>query len=363
MFLSKLSILQFKNHADQNFELHPKLNIITGLNGSGKTNILDAIYYLSFCKSYFNTADALNIKRDADFFVLQGNYSINDGVENVLCSLKRNQKKIIKRNQKEYERLMDHIGLFPLVMVSPNDIALLYEGSDERRKFIDSVISQYDKKYLHNLLQYNKALQQRNALLKFFIENNKFDAISLEVWTETLTKCGMYIHQARVLFMQVFDTIVLNTYNFIANNNDNIAIHYETQLSTYTYLQGMANSLQRDRNTGNTTFGVHKDDLVFKIDDQPLKKLASQGQQKTFLLALRLAQYNLLKEHCGRSPLLLLDDIYDKLDTLRVSNLLQHVVSNEFGQVFITHTNNSMLTTTLHEQSIPYNHINLSPLV
>jgi DNA replication and repair protein RecF len=164
MYLSKLTLLQFKNHAEQNFDLHPKLNVITGLNGSGKTNVLDAIYYLSFCKSYFNTADALNIKRDTDFFVLQGNYHHNDSVENVLCSLKRNQKKTIKRNQKEYERLTDHIGLFPLVMVSPNDIALLYEGSEERRKFIDSVIAQYDKTYLHNLLHYNKALQQRNAL-------------------------------------------------------------------------------------------------------------------------------------------------------------------------------------------------------
>jgi DNA replication and repair protein RecF len=360
MYLSKLSILQFKNHAEQNFELHPKLNVITGLNGSGKTNILDAIYYLSFCKSYFNTADALNIKRDNDFFVLQGNYHIGEeGVENVLCSLKRNQKKTIKRNQKEYERLTDHIGLFPLVMVSPNDIVLLYEGSEERRKFIDSVISQYDKNYLHNLLQYNKALQQRNALLKFFIENNRFDAMSLEVWTETLIKCGSYIYTARVQFMNVFQDLVLGTYSHIANQNDNVTIHYESQLATYTYVQGMANALQRDRSAGLTTFGIHKDDLTFKIDEQPLKKMASQGQQKTFLLALRLAQYSLLRKHCGRVPLLLLDDIYDKLDTLRVANLLQHVVSDAFGQVFITHTNNSMLITTLQQQAIEYKHITL----
>ncbi len=360
MYLSKLSLLQFKNHAVQDFELHPKLNVITGLNGSGKTNILDAIYYLSFCKSYFNTTDAQNIKRDADFFVLQGTYHINDGVENVVCSLKRNQKKTIKRNQKEYERLTDHIGLFPLVMVSPNDIVLLYDGSEERRKFMDSVIAQYDKTYLHNLLQYNKALQQRNALLKFFIENNRFDAISLEVWTETLIKCGTYLHDTRKKFMLLFEGIVLATYNEIANVNDNVTLHYETQLSTYTYTQGMANSLQRDRSAGLTTFGVHKDDLVFKIDDFPLKKMASQGQQKTFLLALRMAQYALLSKHCGRTPLLLLDDIYDKLDTVRVANLLQHVISPNFGQVFITHTNNSMLIATLQELQVQYNHIVLS---
>jgi len=338
MYLEKLSLLNFKNFESQSFDFQEKINCFVGDNGIGKTNILDAIYYLSFGKSYFNPVATQNIRHYQDFFMIEGTYDINNRKESIVCSLKRGQKKIIKRNDKEYERFSDHIGYLPLVIISPADRDLITEGSERRRKFIDSVISQSDKSYLKTLINYNKVLSQRNSLLKYFAANRTFDALNLKVYDEQLEKYGMDVFEKRKSFLSEFTPIFEERYKTISNGKEVVSLSYKTQLNDDSLTNLLAQSVEKDRILQYTSVGAHKDDLLFEIDNFSIKKYGSQGQQKSFLIALKLAQFDFIKKQSNVKPILLLDDIFDKLDKNRVAQIIDLVNQDDFGQLFISDT-------------------------
>lgn len=338
MILKSLSLLNYKNFDAYSVKFDAKINCFVGPNGVGKTNVLDAIYHLSFGKSYFNPIASQNIKHDEDFFVVDGVYKKNDRDEKIIVSLKRGQKKIIKRNGKSYERFSEHIGFLPLVIISPSDRDLIIEGSDTRRKFIDGVISQSDKNYLECLLNYSKILSQRNALLKYFSLNNNFNKDTLDVYNQQLNEYGNNIHYKRKLFLETFIPIFKSRYKSISNDNENVDLSYNSQLNESPLLELFKSNINKDRMLQYTSVGTHKDDLDFSIKGFPVKKFASQGQQKSFLIALKLAQFDFIKRQSGVTPILLLDDIFDKLDEHRVSQIIKLVDDENFGQLFISDT-------------------------
>lgn len=341
MYLQQLSFINFKNYAEAEISLAEGVNAFVGNNGAGKTNLLDAVHYLSLCKSYFNPIDTQQIKQGADFFMINGVFQKNGNKEVVACGVKRNQKKQFKRNKKDYQRLADHIGLLPLVMISPYDISIIIEGSEERRKFIDNVISQTDHQYLDELIGYNKVLTNRNALLKQIADTGRYDPELLAVFDEQLIASGARIFEKRRVFMEVFTPIFNQHYQFISDDAEQVELSYESQLLNESFATLLKKSMERDRVLERTTMGIHKDDLQFNIHSMPMKKFGSQGQQKSFLIALKLAQYTFLTQKNGFKPLLLLDDIFDKLDDNRVTKLMQMVSNNDFGQVFITDTSST----------------------
>lgn len=338
MYLKDLSILNFKNYEEAKLAFSTEINCFLGPNGSGKTNLLDAIFYLAFCKSFFNPADSQLVKDEASFFVVEGSFDRKDKEEKIYCGLKKGQKKQFKRNKKQYEKLADHIGLVPLVMISPSDAQLISEGSDVRRKFLDLIISQYDRQYLDELIKYNRALSQRNRLLKKFMEVRKFDEESLKLWDEQLILHGEPIFQSRKAFVEKFIPLFQTNYDFISDQKEKVSLIYNSQLSDDSFEDILIKARDKDRRLTYSTAGVHKDDLEFTIRDMPLKKFGSQGQQKTFLLSLKLAQAEFLKDEKDVPPILLLDDIYDKLDEARVARLMEIVQKDWFGQVFISDT-------------------------
>jgi DNA replication and repair protein RecF len=353
MYLKQLSVINFKNYTDAELTFSEGVNAFAGNNGAGKTNLLDAIHYLSLCKSYFNPIDSQQIKQGADFFIITGAFDKNDQQENIACSVKRNQKKQFKRNKKDYQRLADHIGLLPLVMVSPYDISIIIEGSEERRKFIDNVISQTDNFYLDELITYNKVLANRNALLKLIADTGKYDPGLLEVLDEQLIGSGSRIFEKRKVFMTDFTAIFNTHYQFLSDNAEQVELSYESQLLADDFANLLKRSVEKDRVLERTTVGIHKDDLQFVIHGMPMKKFGSQGQQKSFLIALKLAQYNFLTRQKGFKPLLLLDDIFDKLDDQRVTKLMQMVSDNNFGQVFITDTSAGRVEGIFNKIGVP----------
>ncbi|GLB52306.1 DNA replication and repair protein RecF [Neptunitalea chrysea] len=338
MILSKISLINYKNIVSKDFTLDSNINCFTGNNGVGKTTILDAVHYLAFGKSYFNPIASQNIKHGEDFFVVDGTFEKKGNEERIVCSLKKGQKKSIKRNGKVYDKLSNHLGLIPLVMISPSDRDLIIEGSETRRKFMDNVISQSNKKYLQNLISYNKVLTQRNALLKYFALNNTFDGTTLEVYNEQLCAFGNDIYQERVAFLDAFIPIFKNRYALISGNSEQIDLSYDSQLNEQTLSELLVANLAKDRVLQYTSVGLHKDDLKFEIDGYPIKKFGSQGQQKSFLIALKLAQFDFIKNISHVKPILLLDDIFDKLDESRVTHLVQLVNDDTFGQIFISDT-------------------------
>ncbi|NCD68796.1 DNA replication/repair protein RecF [Mucilaginibacter agri] len=348
MYLQQLSVINFKNYAEARLDLSPGVNAFTGNNGAGKTNLLDAIHYLSLCKSYFNPIDSQQIKQGSDFFIVSGSFIKNDQTETVACSVKKNQKKQFKRNKKDYQRLADHIGLFPLVMVSPYDVSIIIEGSEERRRFVDNVISQTDNQYLDELIAYNKLLVNRNAVLKRMNESGRFDISLLEVYDEQLVPLGTRIFEKRKAFMDVFTPIFNEHYHFITDSAEDVELIYESQLLQESLADLLLKYADRDRVLQRTSAGIHRDDLLFSIHGMPMKKFGSQGQQKSFLIALKLAQYTFLYQQKGFKPLLLLDDIFDKLDELRVTKLMQMVSDHNFGQVFITDTSEQRVAAVLN---------------
>lgn len=348
MRLETLSILNYKNIKQTDLVFPSKINCFVGHNGMGKTNLLDAIYYLSFCKSHSNIIDSQNIEHNADFFLIQGRYSLREQTEDIYCGMKRRQKKQFKRNKKEYERLSDHIGLLPLVLISPQDEELISEGSDERRKFIDGVISQYDKAYLNALLHYNHALKQRNALLK----NDPISDHSLyEIWEEWMITHGKYIYEKRKVFVEKFIPIFQNIYGFISNERENVSLIYRSHLENGDFDSKLIQNRERDKIVGYTTHGIHKDELEMLLGEFPIKRVGSQGQNKTYLISLKLAQFDFLKQIHGIAPILLLDDIFDKLDTQRVTKIVELVAGDKFGQIFISDTNRKHLDEILGEIS------------
>ncbi|NVK28919.1 MAG: DNA replication/repair protein RecF [Flavobacteriia bacterium] len=336
--ISNLHLLDFKNYPEANLTFSPKVNVFVGDNGVGKTNVLDAIHYLAVTKSYFNPVDSQNIRHDQPFMVIEGDFESDQGKDHIYCGVKRGQKKTFKKNKKDYERLADHIGEIPLVMISPADRDLILDGSEVRRKFMDGVISQSDKHYLDDLLSYNKALTQRNSLLKYFAKNGVFDSAQLEIYDEQLIERGHRIHERRSAFMEQMKPIMLEAYAMIAGEHEDVSINYSSKLNEMSMGEALKAALQKDRVLQYTSVGIHKDDLSFALKEYPLKKTGSQGQQKTFTIALKLAQFDFLKEITGRKPILLLDDIFDKLDEKRVESIISMVNDHRFGQIFITDT-------------------------
>ncbi|MBN1926545.1 MAG: DNA replication/repair protein RecF [Prolixibacteraceae bacterium] len=354
MYLKSLSLLNYKNIEQADLDFCPKLNCFLGDNGAGKTNILDSIYYLSFCKSFFNTIDSFNIKHQSDFFMLKGQFSRMEDNELISCGFKAGNKKQFKRNHKLYKRLSDHIGLFPLVMISPSDSSLISGGSDERRKFIDGVVSQFDHQYLETLIRYNRTLAQRNDLLKKFAENRAFDADMLSVYDEQLIEHGEEIHQKRKEFLSGIIPVFQHFYEFISGGKEKVVLEYNSSLNDGTFRKQLSDYIQKDRMSQYTNAGIHKDDLALLIGDYPIKKLGSQGQNKTYLTALKFAQFEYLKNAAGIKPILLLDDIFDKLDSKRVEKIIELVSDDQFGQIFITDTNREHLEKIVG--SIPSEH-------
>ncbi|MGB5648097.1 DNA replication/repair protein RecF [Muriicola sp.] len=338
MFLQNISLLNYKNFSDVNFEFDTKINCFVGNNGIGKTNMLDAIYHLSFGKSYFNPIATQNIKHGADFFVIEGNFMLNEREEKIVCSLKRNVKKIIRRNGKTYERLADHIGLLPLVIISPADRDLIIEGSDTRRKFMDGVISQSDRAYLQSLMNYQKVLAQRNALLKYFAANHTFDPGTLSIYNDQLHSYGQEIYEKRANFIEKFEPIFQEQYKLISGESEDVSLVYNSRLHEAELSELLTSNIERDRALQYTSVGIHKDDLDFQIGEYPIKKFGSQGQQKSFLIALKFAQFHFLKALVNTTPILLLDDIFDKLDEHRVAHIITLVEDKNFGQIFISDT-------------------------
>ena len=355
MFLQNLKLTNFKNCENAEFGFSNKINCFIGNNGAGKTNILDAIHYLSFCKSYFNSIDSQNILHEAPFFTIHGTYQKNHNSGDLIsCIQKRNFKKQFKLNDKEYNRLSDHIGIYPLVMISPYDRDLINEGSDVRRKYIDSVISQFDKIYLDDLIKYNKALLQRNILLKKFAERNYFDISSLEIWDDQLIKLGEKIHSVRKEFLAEFVLLFEHYFEYVSNGKEKVNINYDSQLNERSFEELLSGSVETDRHARYTTSGIHKDDLLLKIDGYPVKKFGSQGQQKSYVVAIKLAQFEYTRNIKGFKPVLLLDDIFDKLDESRVKQIIHLVSDNSFGQAFITDTQKDRIENIFKQVNISH---------
>jgi len=338
MYLKKIALVNYKNFDTAEFVFDEKINCFVGNNGAGKTNVLDAIYHLAFAKGYFNSVSGQNIKHGQEFFLIEGVFDKLDKEELLSCSLKRGQKKVVKRNGKEYEKISNHIGLIPLVIISPADTNLITEGSDVRRKFVDGVIAQSDKLYLQNLIKYNKVLSQRNSLLKYFAINHTFDALNLNIYNEQLIEIGSKIYLKRKEFLTKFIPIFKESYKHIAGVDENVGLQYKSHLDSIDFKTLLADNLEKDRFLQYTSVGIHKDDLLYTIEGHPIKKFGSQGQQKSYLVALKLAQFDFIKKQMNTTPILLLDDIFDKLDASRVEKLIRLVNEDAFGQVFISDT-------------------------
>ncbi|WP_313381636.1 DNA replication/repair protein RecF [Proteiniphilum saccharofermentans] len=346
MILKELSLINYKNLTQADLTLSPKMNCFIGNNGMGKTNLLDAIYYLSFCRSYTNPVDSQIIRHGEEVCLLQGKYEFEDDTkEEVYCAIRRRQKKQFKRNKKEYERLSDHIGLIPLVMISPADNELITGGSEVRRRFMDMAVSQFDKEYLRALLRYNKTLQQRNVLLKN--EESLIDFTLLDLWEEQMAEAGAFIYNKRKEFIEEFTPIFNQFYANISQSGEQVSFSYTSQLDDADFLEKLRHNRQRDVYLGHTSVGIHRDELEMLLDGYPIKKVGSQGQNKTYFVSLKLAQFHFLLKTGRTTPILLLDDIFDRLDAKRVEEIVKLVSGSEFGQIFISDTNRGSLDKIL----------------
>lgn len=357
MILEKLSLINYKNIETATLELSPKINCFIGQNGVGKTNVLDAIYYLSFCHSANNPIDSQVIRHGEDFFMIEGRYEADDATGSadellITCGFKPGTKKHFKKNKKEYKRLSEHIGLIPVVMVSPSDTLLIDGGSEERRRLMDMVISQYDRSYIEALNRYNKALQQRNTMLRAEEEPN-YDVMSL--WEEQMAVAGEQIYQKRDAFVKEMVPIFQRFYETISGNREQVALKYVSHCQRGPLLEVIQRDRFKDRAVGYSLHGIHRDDLEIVLGGHQMKREGSQGQHKTFVIALKLAQFDFLKRtNTKTTPLLLLDDIFDKLDAQRVEQIVSLVAGNEFGQIFITDTNRDHLDQILSASSHDY---------
>lgn len=347
VFLKKISIINYKNILDKEYELDPKINCFVGDNGVGKTNILDAVYHLSMGKSYFNVKNDQLINRGKDYMLVDGVFELNNKNESIVFSLKIGEKKVLKRNGKPYKKFSNHIGLIPVVLISPYDNDLINEGSSERRKFIDSIISQNDKEYLINLIAYTRVIQNRNKLLKQYNRSVDFDLDTIKVYDDQIYKLSEPIFKARDKFIKEFTPLVLEKYKHISDDKEKISIEYKSDLINNHVENLIKDSFQKDVILQYTSVGLHKDDFVFNIDENRIKRFGSQGQQKSFLIALKLAQFDYLKNETGNSPILLMDDIFDKLDLMRVKRIVEIVNSTNFGQPFLSDTDKERIEKVL----------------
>lgn len=338
MFLKHLSLTNFKNYSEANLDFCPRINCFVGDNGVGKTNILDAIHYLSLTKSYFTTVDSANIRHGADYFLIKGFFD-RDGVDNeIYCGFQKDKRKTFKIGGKEYERLADHIGRLPAVMVSPADSVIITGGSEERRKFMNSVISQFDREYLANVMDYNKALKTRNRMLKDGAGNAGFDSDLMEIWEKRMGELAEGIFKMRDSFTDELIPLFRSYYSMISGNRELVDLTYLSQLRETGFLQLIKRNYRKDRILHYTSAGVHRDDLLLGMGGYPVRDLGSQGQQKSYLVALKLAKYDYIASRGGEKPILLLDDIFDKFDENRVEQIIELVSNHRFGQIFITDT-------------------------
>ncbi|MBQ8047126.1 MAG: DNA replication/repair protein RecF [Prevotella sp.] len=353
MFLRRISIINYKNIREATLDFSPKMNCFIGHNGEGKTNLLDAVYYLSFCRSAFNPVDSQVMTHGEDFFVIDGLYENEAGeVEQVYCGMKRGTKKHFKLNKKEYKRLSMHIGHVPLIFVSPSDTTLVEGGGEERRKLMDIVISQYDHSYIEALNACNKALQQRNALLKM---DDEPDPSLMDIWEEEMARSGEVLHAKRTAFIDEFVPVFQEIYDRISGRKEQVSLRYVSHCQRGPLLDVIRRDRMKDRAVGYSLHGVHRDDLEMLVGGYPLRREASQGQTKTFVLALKLAQFDFLRRTASNTtPLLLLDDIFDKLDAQRVEQIVRLVSEQQFGQIFITDTNRDHLDKILQNSGFDY---------
>ncbi len=336
MHLESFILTNFKNYSHQRIDCSPGLNCFTGKNGMGKTNLLDAVYYLCMGKSYFNLPDSLAVKHDAGFMRLEGRFSKEGKAEQVVIKSVPRRKKEVERNGIPYRRLSEHVGLLPVVMIAPDDVYLISEGSEMRRRFLDNTLSQLDNRYLQQLITYNKVLEQRNALLKQFGENGGYNAALVEAYDRQMAGPGMAVYEGRRAFMERFRMRLQELYQAISGDAETVDCAYASKMDDAPLPALLQEAAEKDRLLQRTTAGPHKDDLGFTIGGYPLKRFASQGQLKSFILSLKLAQYRILQEEKKVAPILLLDDIFDKLDNDRVTQLLELLLHGDFGQAFIT---------------------------
>ena len=367
MHVEKLSIVNFKNYRQVELELSPEINCFVGSNGAGKTNLLDAIHYLSMCRSYLNPIDSQNILFEEQFFVIQGLWVKESSSDQIYCGVKKGTKKVFKKNKVQYEKLTEHIGSYPSVMISPYDRNLITEGSELRRKWMDGIIAQFDRDFLNDLVKYGKVLDQRNALLKNMADFGFFNRENIEVWNEQLVTYGQRIFSARSAFLDEFISVFQKYYDDLSDNKETVGLEFKSHLLEGDFLIQLKAAERQDHRKQYTTIGIHKDDLIFTINGHPVKKFGSQGQQKSYLIALKLAQFEWLTTHLNVKPVMLLDDIFDKLDNKRVGRLMELVSDNSFGQVLVTDTDEDRVKRifdsinlpfklfTVHENEVKYN--------
>jgi DNA replication and repair protein RecF len=347
MYLRKLMLTNFKNYELEEIDLSPGINCFTGNNGVGKTNILDAIHYLSLTKSFFNSIDSISIRHGEDYFIIRGNFIVNDAEDEIFCSFQKQKHKVLKRNSKEYQKLSDHIGRYPVVMISPADSALITEGSEERRKFLNKIISQYDPKYLDSVLQYSRVLQQRNRVLKDFRSKGRTDEDMLSIYDDQLVQHGSFIFEERKKLVDELIPVFREYYSGISSGKEVVQLQYRSHLAGGSFPELLIESRSKDLILEYTTAGIHKDDLILEMDGYPVRLLGSQGQQKSYLVALKLAKYEYIRRKAGFAPILLLDDVFDKFDAQRVEQIIRLVGNNLFGQIFITDTHPERLQEIL----------------
>lgn len=347
MHLQKLLLTNFKNYENSELEFSPRINCFVGNNGVGKTNILDAIHYLSLTKSFFSQVEGLSIKHEEDYFIIQGVFGLTEREDTIICSFVRTKQKSMKCNGKEYERFSDHVGKYPAVMVSPADNSLITEGSEERRRFLNKIISQYNSEYLDALMNYNRALQSRNRLLKEYHITGRFDEEMISSFDFQLIRYGNVIFNERAALVEKLTPVFQDYYDIISMKRETVGLVYRSQLGSSSFGDLLEGSRERDRYLQYTSCGVHKDDLEFMMGGYPVKQLGSQGQQKSYLVALKLAKFGYIASMTGVTPMLLLDDLFDKFDADRVEQLIRLLGNHRFGQIFITDTHQSRLQKIL----------------
>ena len=338
MHLRELQLLNFRNYTDNNFAFTAGLNCVVGNNGRGKTNLLDAIYYLCMCKSHFAGSDRSVLRRGGDFIRLVGQFERLKRSERVVAKVIPGKKKEFERNGNAYSRLVEHIGMFPVVFITPDDTQLAREGSEARRKFMDNTLCQTDPKYLAQLIDYNRLLRQRNALLRKYLETGNYSRELLATYNQQMIGPASYLFTQRNLFVGRFSPVFDRFYRDISGGHESVELRYQSKFREAPLSEQYDQTLASDLRRGYTTAGIHRDDLGFRLNGFPVKRFASQGQLKSFVLALKLAQYDYLKSSQSVAPILLLDDIFDKLDADRVGRLLQLLTEQQFGQVFLTDT-------------------------
>jgi len=353
MYLKSISLENFKNYSVLHQDFSPTINCFVGKNGAGKTNLLDTIYYLCMCKSFFNTIDSQVINHAQEYFKLKGIFKVLKEDHEVTCTIQTRKKKIFECDNVKYDKLVEHIGHFPIVMICPDDNSLILNGSEARRKFLDNTLVQLDKQYLSYLLTYNKILVQRNALLKSFAKNQFFDQSQLDAWDVQLIEPGNYIYTKRKELLDDIEPLFLDYYKAISGNKESVKLRYNTELSDNKMETLLKINIEKDRILARTSAGIHKDDISFDMDEYAIKRFGSQGQQKSFVIALKLSQFAILQKNINIKPILLLDDIFDKLDSKRIENLLNLIhKENPFGQIFITNTEKSAIKAIFKNEEI-----------